>query len=166
MIYRVWKALLLVTVVGLGWSLVRGETKPPSKLQHAPESALMRAKVASSHKIMEGLVAKDFPEIRTGAEELKQICRGTEWEANSDPTYAHYRSDLIRQSNKLIDAADHSNLDAAMFAYINTLTTCVNCHDHCRDVLKIANTRRTARIIPIPTTDSDDLPANEKVERR
>jgi hypothetical protein len=166
MIRRVWKGLLLLTFIGLGWSLVRGETKPPAKLQHAPESALMRAKVASSHKIMEGLVAKDFLEIRAGAEELKRICRGTEWEAYSDPTYAHYRSELIRQANKLVDGADQSNLDVTMFAYFNTLSTCVNCHNHCRDVLKIADVKRTAKIIPIPTTDIDDSPTGEKVERR
>src|SRR3954468_5511042 len=67
MIHRGWQGLLLVTVVGLGWSLVRGETKSPAKSEPAPESALMRAKVASSHKIMEGLVSKDFLEIRSGA---------------------------------------------------------------------------------------------------
>ena len=166
MVNRLWNALLLVTIIGLCWSLVQGETKPPAKTPHPPESALMRAKVASSHKIMEGLVAKDFLEIRTGAEEIKRICRGTEWEAYADPTYAHYRSELIRQANKLVDAADQANPDTAMFAYINTLTTCVNCHDHCRDVLKIANTKRTAKIIPIPTTDSDDVPPGEKSERR
>lgn len=166
MIHRGLKGLLLVAVVGLGWSLVHGESKAPAKSQPAPESALMRAKVASSHKIMEGLVSKDFLEIRSGAEELKRICRATEWEANSDPVYAHYRSELIRQANKLIDGADQSNLDATMFAYINTLTTCVNCHDHCRDVLQIATVKPRAKIIPIPTIDSDDLPPGNKTERR
>jgi hypothetical protein len=166
MSHRVGKGLLLVTVVGLGWSFVLGQTKPPAKSQQAPESALMRAKVASSHKIMEGLVAKDFSEIHNGAEELKRICRATEWEAHSDPVYGHHRSELIRQANKLIDAADQSNLDATTFAYFNALTTCINCHEHCRDVLKIANVRRGTKIIPIPTTDSDDVPPGAKTERR
>lgn len=166
MIHRVWKGLLLLTVVGLGWSLVHGETKPPAEPRHAPEYALMRAKVTSTHKIVEGLVAKDFLEIRTGAEELKRICHATEWKAHSDPVYGHHRSELIRQANKMIDGADQSSLELTTFAYINALTTCVNCHEHCRDVLKIANVRRTAKIIPIPTTDSDDLPPGEKTERR
>lgn len=166
MSHRVGKGLLLLTVVGLGWSFVRGESKPPARLRQAPESALMRAKVASSQKIMEGLVAKDFLEIRTGAEELLRICRATEWEGHSDPVYGHHRSELIRQANKLIEGADKSNLDVSTFAYINALTTCINCHDHCRDVLKIANVKRTAKIIPIPTTDSDDVPPGEKIERR
>lgn len=166
MLHRAWKGLFLLTVIGLGWSLVQGETKPAARPPHAPESALMRAKVGSSHKIMEGLVAKDFSEIRAGAEELKRICRATEWEAHSDPVYAHHRNELIRQASKVIEGADQSSLDLATFAYVNTLTTCINCHEHCRDVLKIAHVKRTAKIIPIPTTDSDDLPPGEKVERR
>jgi hypothetical protein len=166
MIDRFWKGLLLVAAVGLGWSFVQGETKNPVKAPHRPESALMRAKVASSHKIMEGLVAKDFPEIRMGADEILRICRATEWEANSDPVYAHHRSELIRQANKLIDAADQSNLDATTFAYFNALTTCINCHDHCRDVLKIANIKPATKIIPIPTTDNEDTAPGEKTRRR
>jgi len=163
---RICKGLLLLTVVGLGWSFVQGDPKTPAKPPQLPESALMRVKVASSHKIMEGLVAKDFVEIRSGAEELKRICRATEWEAHSDPVYAHHRGELIRQTNKLIDAADQSNLDGSTFAYFNALSTCINCHEHCRDVLKIANVKRTAKIVPIPTTDNDDLPPGEKTYRR
>ena len=166
MVRRVWKGLFLVAVVGLGWSLVQGESKAPAKGQPVPEIALMRAKVASSHKIMEGLVARDFTEIRSGALELKRICEATEWEANSDHVYAQYRGELIRQANKLIDAADQSHADAATFAYMNTLSTCINCHDHCRDVLKIATVKRTAKVVPIPTTDSDDSAPSEKVFRR
>jgi hypothetical protein len=163
---RAWKTLFLLTVVGLGWSLVQAESKTPAKPNAVPESALMRAKVASSHKIMEGLVARDFAEIRSGAEELIRICRATEWEAHSDHVYGHFRSELIRQANKLITAADQSNSDAATFAYLNTLTTCINCHDHCRDVLKIANVKRTAKVIPIPTLDGEDGASFEKPVRR
>jgi hypothetical protein len=166
MLRRTGMGLLLVAVCGFGWSLVGGESKPAAKSYHPAENALMRAKVASTHKIMEGLVAKDFHEIRTGAEELKQICRGTEWEAHADPHYAFHRAELVRQANKLIMAADQANLDAATFGYFSALTTCVNCHEHCRDVLKIANVKRPSKIIPIPTTDSDDVPPGEKAERR
>lgn len=103
-------------------------------------------------------MAKDFNEIRSGAEELIRICRGTEWEARSDHTYAHYRTELIRQAIKLVNAADQSNSDAAIYAYTNTLTTCINCHDHCRDVLRIASVKGRSKVIPIPTDDADEAP--------
>lgn len=166
MTYRIAMGLLLATAVGLRWSYVHAEIKMPAKPQQLPERALMQAKVASSHKIMEGLVARDFLEIRSGAEELKQICQATEWKAHADPVYAHHRAELIRQANKLIESADQSNSDAAAFAYINSLTTCIHCHEHCRDVLKIAHIRPSAKVIPIPTNDSDDMPPGQKTERR
>jgi hypothetical protein len=165
MIRRIATGMLLIAVTGLTWSFVRGEPRR-APADQPPEAALMRAKVASSHKIMEGLVARDFKEIHEGAAELKRICRATEWQAHSDPIYAHYRNELVRQANKLIEAAGQSNTDSATFAYMNTLTTCINCHDHCRDVLKIANVRRPTKVIPIPTTDGDDSPAGEEIERR
>lgn len=159
MIRHIGKTFSVAAAVALGWSIVHAETKAPSKSQApVPESALMRAKVASSQKIMEGLVAKDFTEIRRGAEELIRICDGTEWEAHSDSVYAHYRGELIRQACKLKAAADQSNADAAAFAYMNTLTTCINCHEHCREVLKIAHVNRKSKVVPIPTHDSDDAP--------
>jgi hypothetical protein len=158
--------LLLAIVSGLGWSLVRAETNTAAKPHRPPENALMQAKVASSHKIMEGLVAKDFREIHTGAEELKKICRATEWQAHSDPVYAHYRAELMRLANKLIDTADQSNLDAAAFAYVNALATCIHCHEHCRDVLKIAEIRRPTKVIPIPTNDGDEMPPGQAIQRR
>lgn len=159
MIRHTGKTLFVIAAIALGWSLVHAETKTPSKSEPpVPETALMRAKVASSHKIMEGLVARDFNEIHSGAEELIRICRGTEWEAHSDHTYAHYRAELIRQAGKLMYAADQSNSDAATFAYMNTLTTCINCHDHCRDVLKIAAVKGKSRVVPIPTEDADEAP--------
>ena len=153
---RKWLALFPLMAIGLQWSFADGQAKRPEEPQHIPESALMRAKVASSHKIMEGLVARDFPEIRSGAEELLRICRATAWEAHSDHVYGHYRAELIRQAAKLADAAEQSNADAATFAYMNVLTGCINCHDHCRDVLKIAGVKRKSKVVQIPTTDDDN----------
>ena len=151
-----WLVVFALLAFGLKWSFADGQAKRPDEPKHIPESALMRAKMASSHKIMEGLVARDFPEIRTGAGELLRICRATEWEAHTDHVYGHYRAELIRQAVKLADAADQSNADAATFAYMNLLTSCINCHDHCRDVLKIAGIKRKSKVVPIPTIDSDE----------
>ncbi len=156
MVRHKWLALFPLMAIGLQWSFADGPTKRPDEPKHIPESALMRAKMASSHKIMEGLVARDFTEIQTGAGELIRICRATEWEAHTDHVYAHYRSELIRQAVKLSDAAEQSNADAATFAYMNLLTGCINCHDHCRDVLKIAGVKRKSKVVQIPTTEGDE----------
>lgn len=155
MVRHIGKPLLGVAVAGLCLSLVYAESATSGNEERVPQSVLMRAKVASAHKIMEGLVTKDFGEIRGGAKELKRICQATEWEAHADRLYAHYRAELLRNTAKLSEAADKSDADGAMFAYMNTLTTCVACHDHCRDVLKISTIKRVSRVIPIPTDEDD-----------
>ena len=86
----------------------------------------------------------------------EQMLFTRDWEANQDPTYADYREQLRRQSKKLIDQAGTRNLEGATYAYLGVLSTCVDCHSHCRDVLKIASDIPQLRAIPIPTTASSD----------
>ncbi|MBS0263714.1 MAG: hypothetical protein JSS02_17365 [Planctomycetes bacterium] len=168
MMSRRWTTgFLLLALAGLTLRYVQGDPQVGGgKTPHAAETALMRAKVGSSQKILEGLVSKDFVEIKAGALELKRICQATEWEGHTDSQYSHYRQELVRQTSKLATAADDTNLDGAAFAYFNAVTICIHCHDHCRDVLKIAKIKKPSKIIPIPTTDSDDVPPGEQTNRR
>ena len=166
MIHRGWSGLIVLAVLALGWSFVRGDSDPPRRKKDDQQAALMRAKLASSQKIGEGLVSKDFGEITNGAEELRKICRATEWEAHSDSVYAHHRKELIRQSEKMIGAAARENPDGAAYSYVHALTTCISCHDYCRDVLKIAS-NTSSKVVPIPTTtEDDDMPLPARTVRR
>lgn len=153
-----------VLVAGLGWTLVRGDAEPPLRTPDQ-QAALMRAKLASTQRIVDGLVSKDFTDISKGAEELIRICKATEWESHSDDVYAHHRRELIRQAEKMIHSAGRENLDGAAYSYIHALTTCISCHDYCRDVLKIADDN-PRRVVPIPTTVEVDAPARERPVRR
>ena len=113
--HRVWKSLLLIAVIGIGWSLAAGDTKPPQKIGNAQQAALMRAKLASTQKIVEGLVSKDFEAIRDGADEIRKICIATEWASHADQIYAHHRKELMRQAEKIIDAARDEHLDGTTY---------------------------------------------------
>ncbi len=135
-------------VAGLGVALVAQDAAPPTS-REVPEDALMRAKLASTQDVVEGLVQKDFQQISTAAAGLLSMCRGEEWESHPDPTYQAYRDQLQRQSKKLLDQAGVRNLDGATYAYLGVLSTCVDCHSHCRDVLRIAADE--PELIPIPT---------------
>lgn len=149
----------------LGWTWVRGEADPPARRKDDQQAALMRAKLASTQRIVDGLVSKDFEDITRGAEELIKICKATEWEAHSDSVYAHHRKELMRQSEKMLNAAARENLDGAAYSYIHALTTCIGCHDYCRDVLKIAGDP-PSRVVPIPTTVEEDMPLRDRPVRR
>ena len=124
--------------------------------QDEPRSALMLAKLASTQRIAEGLVSQDFELVRRGAQEIERICEASLWESNADPIYGQHRTELRRHATKLERMADEQNLDGSAFAYMNCMSSCINCHQHCRDVLRIADRANSAsRVVPIPVTEQE-----------
>jgi len=127
----------------------------PANPAHSPDelAGLMRAKLASSQRVVEGLMAKDFDLIRKGAEEMSKVCDATQWHATDDQVYAHYRSELRRSAKKLILLSEEENLDGAAYTYMNSLTTCISCHAYCRDVLHVSARNSEFKVVPIPVTE-------------
>lgn len=135
-------------IAGLGVALVAQESAPV-RTREIPAVDLMQAKLASTQDVVEGLVQKDFRRINNAASQLVAMCQGEGWDTHPDVTYQAYRDQLQRQSRKLLDQAGSRNLEGATYAYLGVLSTCVDCHTHCRDVLKIA--AHDPDLIPIPT---------------
>ena len=114
----------------------------------------MRAKLGASQRIVEGLTSANFDLVRQGADELRGICDSRIWRHREDQIYTHYRGELHRSAIKMIEMADQQNLDGAAYTYMHTLTTCINCHQYSRDVLRLAVDPRQSGVISIPTTES------------
>ena len=114
---------------------------------------LMLAKLASTQRVVTGLVTKNFGEIGKGAKEMIAICDATEWETHSDPLYGHYKAELRRQAVSLAELAENHNLEGAAFGYVQSISTCISCHSHCRDVLRIAAVPN--RVISIPVSEGE-----------
>ncbi len=112
---------------------------------------LMLAKLASTQQVVTGLVSKNFGEIKRGAKGMISICDASEWELHPDPLYGHYKTELRRQATRLSELADQQNLEGAAFNYVQTISTCVSCHSHCRDILRIAAVPN--RVIQIPVSE-------------
>lgn len=157
-----------VLLVAGAWLNASGQQRAVPKPKHDEKlAALMLAKLASSQKVVSGLVSEDFAEIRRGAEELNRICEATDWAGHSDQIYSHHRTELKRQSQKLIKLADDRNLDGAAFTYMHSLTTCISCHQYCRDVLKIADDFGAGdKVVPIPVTEDEPKLSNGRSIRR
>ena len=115
---------------------------------------LMRAKLSSSQKVVEGLMAADFAMIKKGGEDLQKICDSSHWKQGENQVIGHYRAELRRSAMKLIQQADEHNLDGAAYTYMHTMTTCINCHQYSRDVLRLAG-REPSRVVPIPVTEQE-----------
>ncbi len=150
-----WKA-----AVGFGIAMVAvgvyaiGQQPTLSDADHDELSILMRAKLTSTQKVLEGLMAGDFNMIRKGGMDLQRICDATAWRSQDDQVYGNYRMELKRSASKMIEQANAANLDGTAYGYMHTLTTCINCHDHCRNVLRIAE---SSGVVPIPVTEQESF---------
>mgnify|MGYP003633499935 CR=1 FL=1 len=139
--------LLIAGVVSASSETSKSEADPSDQ-----QAALMLAKLACSQKITNGLVTKDFQEIHRGATELSRICEATAWASHNDPVYAHHRTELRKQAQKLAKMAEENNLDGATYSYMHSLNTCINCHEYCRDVLSVIDDSKVnLKVVPIPS---------------
>lgn len=163
---KIWGVLAVSALSAGGVMLAWGQTplKPTHNADELP--ALMRAKLASSQKVVEGLVAEDFDMIHKGALEMTKICDATEWHASDDQVYAHYRSELRRSAKKLMLLAEEKNLDGSAYTYMHSLTTCISCHEYSRDVLHIATKNPNLKVVPIPANDGENGPDRRRALSR
>jgi len=143
-------------IVVSGIRIVAGDRALTLNRPDEPIPGLMLAKLANTQRVLTGLVAKDFAEVKRGADDMVRVCDATQWESNSDSTYGQYRSELRRQAFRLSQLSDEQNLEGAAFNYMQTISTCIGCHQHCRDVLRIASVPTPSnRVISIPTSQEE-----------
>jgi hypothetical protein len=151
--------LAACTMLGLLVATTIGQEPPllPPASKSDDSTILMRAKLSSSQKVVEGLMAGDFAMIRKGGEDMQKICDSSQWRQADNQVIVHYRAELRRSAIKLVQQAEEKNLEGAAYTYMHTMTTCINCHQYSRDVLRLA-TREHARVIPIPVTEPEAAP--------
>ena len=135
--YVIGSVLIAVVV----WGSYLAFADPPVKQQREIDETkvLMRAKLTSSQRVLEGLLVDDYQRIRQGAREMIRISEAAEWPRARDEVYEHYSTELRRQCNKLDDLAAKRNHEGASFTYLHITTTCINCHDYVRDALRVAD---------------------------
>lgn len=151
---------LCVSFVAASLFALASEKGQPSQGGTLELTTLMQAKLASSQKLTEGLVTKDFGLIRKGAEEWRRIASATKWYSHADAVFAEHRAEFSRQADKLVRFADDKNLDAAAYTYMGALHTCIGCHEYCRDVLHLPSVHKNPKAVsPIPDTDDDPAAA-------
>lgn len=131
--------LLLVILVFSGLLLRAADPPTPDQNAIAETRVLMRAKLSSSQKVLEGLLAEDYRLIGQGAKEMVRISEAAEWPRARDEVYEHYAAELRRQCAKLSSLAEKSNHEGASFTYLHITTTCINCHNYVRESLRVAN---------------------------
>ncbi len=156
---RFWKLSIGLVSLSVGFTVLAWgqQSTRISEVGREELAGLMRAKLSSSQRVVEGLMAGDFDLIRKGGDDLIKICDAEGWRTHEDQVYAHYRSDLRRSALKLIKQADDRSLDGAAYTYMHSMTTCISCHEYCRNVLRVASVVPLTPVAPIPVTEQENL---------
>ncbi|GAB5407048.1 MAG: hypothetical protein Aurels2KO_52790 [Aureliella sp.] len=153
---RVGSVIAILAALSVTWQLTRAQ--PPELPNARPKQdtgVLMLAKLGSSQKVVEGLMAGDFKTIKKGANDLLQVCDSQNWRRYEDQIATHYRAELGRDAKKIIEQAEDENLEGAAYTYMHALTTCINCHEYSRNVLRIATDATPNMVVPIPVTERE-----------
>jgi cytochrome c556 len=97
-------------------------------------AVFMRAKLAHSQNVLEGLAVEDYDLIDKGAQELSLASEDASWQVLQTEDYARQSADFRRSCDSLRKAAKSRNLDGAALAWMEVTMKCVQCHKYVRDV--------------------------------
>ncbi|MEQ2007543.1 MAG: hypothetical protein ABMA26_12160 [Limisphaerales bacterium] len=104
---------------------------------------VMKLKLESSQKVLEGIATENFVTISANAQKLVVLSQAAGWQARQTPEYKQFTAEFRRHAEALQKAARSENVDAASVAWFQLTISCVNCHRHMRGV-------QTVRLPEIP----------------
>lgn len=99
---------------------------------------VMRAKLDSSQKVLEGIATENFTSLAANAQKLVALSHAAGWEARQTPEYKQQTAEFRRHAESLLKAARDQNVDAASLAWFQMTISCVNCHRHIRGVRTVS----------------------------
>ncbi len=100
--------------------------------------AFMRGKLKMVGAIVEGMATEDFEMVSDGARELAELAESAAWAADRDPFYRHYSSSFEQAVGGLLSAAESESVEKVTFAYVHVTFSCTACHQHVRNVNRVA----------------------------
>ena len=121
-------ATCIATVVAGLWSR-GGEAEPPNQV-----GPFMRAKLAHSQHLLEGITLGDYEMIAKHGQALSLLAQEATWRVLQTPEYLQHSAEFRRAADALTEAAREKNLDGAALGYVDLTMRCVNCHKYVRDV--------------------------------
>jgi cytochrome c556 len=94
----------------------------------------MRAKLAHSQKLLEGLTTANFDLLAKHSQELALLSQATNWNVLQTEDYLQHSIEFRRAANAVTEAAKQKNLDGATLAFVDMTMKCVRCHKYVRGV--------------------------------
>lgn len=161
---RIYQRTLIVFVLSL--LVTSGMTAERQPRDHT--TIFMRAKLAASNKVMEGIVTEDFELVRNAALQMKKMSQATQWPTVDDEIYQHHQRAFQFECDELAKHAKQKNLSAAHMSFVQLTTSCVKCHSHVRRSFKVKRDKENPRgpVILIPSYSSgNSIPESEASHR-
>jgi len=94
--------------------------------------AVMRAKLAHTQAIVEGIALRNFGRIERNAEALVDLSERGDWMVHETMAYVTYSDDFRNTARTLARDARQENLARVSDHYADLVRTCVACHDYLR----------------------------------
>lgn len=99
----------------------------------------MREKLSMVNKVVEGLTTEDFDLVKEGGRELAALTESAAWASGRDPYYRRYSANFEQAVRGLIEAAETESPEKVTFAYVHVTFSCTACHQHVRNVTRLAD---------------------------
>lgn len=119
------RALMLIMLATA--TLLTPEASAEDKLK-----AFMKAKLAHSEKVLEGLAREDYDLIAKHSTAIGLLCEDELWSVIQTPEYQERSKEFRRSVYAITEAARKRNLEGAAFAYVESTMKCVSCHKYVR----------------------------------
>jgi hypothetical protein len=129
-------SLLVVVLIFAFSQLGSSQTpKPPKTEQLTSNQALMRDKLVQMNLVLEGITLDKFDQVEESAKLLGMISRAVSWHINEPtPQYVRMRKNFEEQAVDLARHAKEKNIEAATLDLVRMNITCMDCHQHMREV--------------------------------
>ncbi len=113
------------------------ETKPLAGGQDSDAISrrdFMRTKLLYTQNILGGLVTGDLKEATKAVHEVQQITEAEQWVRIDSDEYRTLTEEFTTAANRLLEATESGNVDAATLRFQVLTTSCIDCHKHIRSV--------------------------------
>ena len=123
-------AVICLAVFALCWPC----SSSGEQQQKKGSSLIMKEKLKTSQKLLEGIALADYNKVITSSEDLIQLTKTEEWMVYKTPKYELFSNEFRRAAENVISKAKLKNIDGVTLAYFELTVSCVRCHTYVREI--------------------------------
>jgi hypothetical protein len=131
--------LCLLTAAPITLALQLETRKPDSGFQIGGQDEdsiarrdFMRTKLLYAQNILGGLTTGDLEAASKAVREVQQVTEAEKWVRIDSDEYRQLTAEFRIASNRLLEATESGNIDAATLRFQVLTTSCIDCHKHIR----------------------------------